>query len=80
MSPLSLRLEALALGSTGFQETTWAAAAAAAATNSLQLRPTLCDPMDCSPPGSAIHGIFQARVLDGLPLPSPTWAEIEVNL
>ena len=24
--------------------------------------PTLSDPMDCSPPGSSIHGIFQARV------------------
>ena len=23
----------------------------------------LCDPMDCSPPGSSVHGIFQARVL-----------------
>ena len=29
-----------------------------------QSRPTLCDPMDCSPPGSSIHGIFQARVLE----------------
>ena len=27
-------------------------------------RPTLGDPMDCSPPGSSIHGIFQARVLE----------------
>ena len=26
--------------------------------------PTLPDPMDCSPPGSSIHGIFQARVLE----------------
>ena len=26
--------------------------------------PTLSDPMDCSPPGSPIHGIFQARVLE----------------
>ena len=26
--------------------------------------PTLFDPMDCSPPGSSVHGIFQARVLD----------------
>ena len=25
---------------------------------------TLCDPMDCSPPGSSVHGIFQARVLE----------------
>ena len=29
-----------------------------------QLCPTLSDPMNCSPPGSAIHGIFQARVLE----------------
>ena len=31
--------------------------------------PTLCDPMDCGPPGSSIHGIFQARILQGLPFP-----------
>ena len=36
-----------------------------------QLCPTLCDPMDYSPPGSSVHGIFQARVMDGLPFPSP---------
>ena len=29
---------------------------------SFQLCLTLCDPMDCSPPGSSVHGIFQARV------------------
>ena len=29
-----------------------------------QLCPTLCDPMDCSLPGSSVHGILQARVLD----------------
>ena len=29
-----------------------------------QLCPTLCDPMDCSPSGFSIHGIFQARVLE----------------
>ena len=27
-------------------------------------RPTLSDPMDCSLPGSSVHGIFQARVLE----------------
>ena len=26
--------------------------------------PTFCDPMDCSPPGSSVHGIFQARLLE----------------
>ena len=30
---------------------------------SLQLCPTLCDPMDYSPPGSSVHGISQARIL-----------------
>jgi len=29
-----------------------------------QLCPTLSDPMDCSPPGTSVHGIFQARVLE----------------
>ena len=29
-----------------------------------QLCATLCDPMDCSPPGSPVHGILQARILD----------------
>ena len=29
-----------------------------------QLCPTLSDPMDCSPPGSSVHEIFQARVLE----------------
>ena len=29
-----------------------------------QSRPTLCDPVDCSPPGSSVHGILQARVLE----------------
>ena len=31
---------------------------------SLQPCLTLCDPMDCSPPGSSVHGIFQARILE----------------
>ena len=29
-----------------------------------QLCPTLCDLVDCSPPGSSVHGILQARVLE----------------
>ena len=36
----------------------------AAAAKSLQSCPTLCDPIDGSPPGSSVHGIFQARVLE----------------
>ena len=38
--------------------------AAAAAAKSLQSRPTLCDPIDGSPPGSPIPGILQARTLE----------------
>ena len=42
--------------------------------------PILCDPMDCSPPGFSVHGIFQARIFNrkkkkkywsGLPFLSP---------
>ena len=29
-----------------------------------QSGPTLCDPMDCSPPGSSVHGILQTRILE----------------
>ena len=32
---------------------------------------TLCDPTNCSLPGSSIHGIFQARVLERVAIPSP---------
>ena len=39
-------------------------AAAAAAAKSLQSCPTLCDPIDSSPPGSAVPGILQARTLE----------------
>ena len=37
-----------------------------------QLCPTLSDPMDSSPPGSSVHGIFQARVLE--------WGTIAITL
>ena len=43
---------------------TYAAAAAAAAARLLQSCPTLCDPIDGSPPGSPIPGILQARTLE----------------
>ena len=33
--------------------------------------PTLCDYMDCSLPGYSIHGIFQARILEWIAIPSP---------
>ena len=48
-----------------------AAAAAAAATKSLQSCPTLCDPIDGSPPGSPVPGIFQAR--------TPEWVTISFS-
>ena len=31
---------------------------------------TLCDPMDCSPPGSSVHGTLQARLLEWVAMPS----------
>ena len=45
-----------------FYEQAWQCLAAAA--KSLQSCPTLCDPIDGSPPGSSIHGICQARILE----------------
>ena len=44
--------------------------AAAAAAKSLQSCPTLCDPMDCSLPGSSVHGISRQEYWSGVPLPS----------
>ena len=38
-------------------------------TKSLQLCVTLCNPMDCSPPGSSVHGILQARILEWVAMP-----------
>ena len=37
---------------------------------SFQLCTTLCGPMDCSPPGSSVHGILQARILEWAAMPS----------
>ena len=31
--------------------------------------PTLFDPMDCSPPGSSVHGVLQARILEWVAIP-----------
>ena len=45
-------------------------AAAAAAAKSLQSCPTLCDPIDGSPPGSPVPGILQARTLEWVALSS----------
>ena len=37
--------------------------------------PTLCDPVDCSPPGSSVHGILQARILEWGARPSSRGSE-----
>jgi len=47
-----------------YREALAAAAAAAAAAKLLQSCPSLCDPIDSSPPGSPIPGILQARILE----------------
>ena len=49
----------------------WFIELAAAAAKSLQLCPTLCNPIDSSPPGSSVHGILQARTLE--------WVAISVS-
>ena len=38
--------------------------------NLLQSCPTLCDPMDCCPPGFSVHGIPQARILEWVAMSS----------
>ena len=37
----------------------------------------LCDPMDCSPSGSSVHGTFQARILEKVAVPSPRGSSLE---
>ena len=46
---------------------------------------TLCNPIDCSPPGSSVHGILQARLLEWVPMPSsressPPMGQTQVSL
>ena len=42
---------------------------------------TLCDPMDCSPPGSSVHGILQARILEWVAMPfSPGFLHCRLTL
>ena len=38
---------------------------------SLQSCSTICNPMDCSPSGSSVHGILQARILEWVAMPAP---------
>ena len=37
----------------------------------LQSCPSLCNPVDCRPPGSSVHGILQARILEWVAMPPP---------
>ena len=62
LSPTKLVLGAKKVGTTAVERSSLAAAAAAA--KSLQSCPTLCDPIDGSPPGSPVPGILQARTLE----------------
>ena len=48
--------------------------AAVTAAKSRQSCPTLCDPIDGSPPGSSVPGILQARILEWVSVPSPMHA------
>ena len=41
-----------------------------ATAKSLQSCPTLCNPMDCSPPGFSVHGLLQARIVEWIAMPS----------
>ena len=38
-----------------------------------QSRPTLCDSVDWSPPGSSVHGVLQAGILEGVAVSSIRW-------
>ena len=58
---------------TTFQDATkpsWLAKDVPCCAKLLQSCLTLCDPMDCSPPGSSVHGTLQARILDFAAMPS----------
>jgi len=35
----------------------------------MQSRPSLCNPMECSPPGSSVHGVLQAEILEWVAIP-----------
>ena len=61
-SPVSCIRRQILYHSTTWESQLWTAAAAAA--KSLQSCPTLCDPIDGSPPGSPVPGILQARALE----------------
>ena len=64
MTRLSWELMALLVWLKGYLNIQMYSIPAAAAAKSLQLCPTLCDPIDGSPPGSPVPGILQARTLE----------------
>ena len=48
---------------------------------------TLCDPLDCSPPGSSVHEVFQARILEWVAIPFPRgssqprdWTQVSLSV
>ena len=45
----------------------------------LQLCLTLCDPIDCSPPGSSVHGILQAKTLEWVAISSSVRSEVKMK-
>ena len=45
---------------------------------SLQLCPALCDPMDCSPPDSSVHGILWVRILEWVATTSSKLLSLEI--
>ena len=58
----------------------WKCVLAAAATKSLQSCPTLCDPIDGSPPGPAVPGILQARTLEWVAISSSNAGKWKVKV
>ena len=55
------------------------AVTAVAAAKSLQSCPTLCDSIDGNPPGSSVHGIFQARVLEWVAIAFPGAVNLKLH-
>ena len=50
---------------------------------SIQLCPTFCNPMDCSPPDSSVHGIFQVRILEWIAIffsRGSSWSKDETHI
>ena len=66
-----------------FKHTKWSAyivGSATAAAKSLQSCPTLCDPIDGSPPGSPVPGIVQARTLEWVAISFPNTGKWKVKV